>query len=243
MKAPQAVGDSGLATGRATAAPRRPMLACTLCHGDLASQVRHELLESVYLYGLACLAPFAALVAALWWAHRYARRREASAVTPDWQAPAATRTTAALALGMGLGGFVDGIAFHQLLQVHGMLSARIPIDTLVGAKVNMVWDGIFHAGVWGFTVFGLAWLWRAGRAAPLRDGRGFVAALSIGWGAFNLIEGVIDHHLLQLHHVYERAGQSFWDYAFLAWGAAMLLVGAWLRRGRGEGRRDPPPRS
>jgi uncharacterized membrane protein len=31
-----------------------------------------------------------------------------------------------ICLGVGLGGFFDGILFHQLLQVHNMLSARFP---------------------------------------------------------------------------------------------------------------------
>jgi uncharacterized membrane protein len=44
-----------------------------------------------------------------------------------------------LVIGAGLGGFVDGIVFHQILQWHGMLSSRIPPDTVVAIKVNMVW--------------------------------------------------------------------------------------------------------
>ena len=51
-------------------------------------------------------------------------------------------------LGVGLGGFVDGIVFHQLLQVHNMLSAIVPPDNLVNAKINMVWDGVFHSLTW-----------------------------------------------------------------------------------------------
>jgi uncharacterized membrane protein len=31
---------------------------------------------------------------------------------------------AGTALGIGMGGFVDGIVLHQLLQVHNMLSAK-----------------------------------------------------------------------------------------------------------------------
>ena len=48
-------------------------------------------------------------------------------------------------LGIGMGGFVDGILFHQILQVHNMLSAKYPPTTLVNAEINMVWDGLFHA--------------------------------------------------------------------------------------------------
>jgi uncharacterized membrane protein len=31
-------------------------------------------------------------------------------------------------LGIGLGGFVDGILFHQILQLHNMLSNWVPRD-------------------------------------------------------------------------------------------------------------------
>lgn len=52
----------------------------------------------------------------------------------------------------------------------------------------------------------------------------------IGFGLFNLIEGVVDHHLLRLHHVYERLGVSAWDYLFLASGVALIAAG-WLMIG------------
>ncbi len=139
--------------------------------------------------------------------------------------------SAGLALGIGMGGFVDGILFHQILQLHNMLSARVPNTDYVGAKVNMVWDGFFHAGVWTITAAGILLLWRAGRSHGANlSGRLLGGALLMGWGLFNLIEGVIDHHLLQLHHVYEPMGLSIWDYLFLLWGAAMLLGGWALAR-------------
>ncbi len=136
--------------------------------------------------------------------------------------------TAGMTIGIGMGGFFDGILFHQILQVHNMMSARIPTDTLVGAKVNMVWDGLFHAVVWAVTAAGIAMLWRAtaqGRAAG--SGRTLAGSVLIGFGLFNLVEGVVDHHLLHLHHVYERLGVSAWDYLFLASGVALIATG-WL---------------
>ena len=143
---------------------------------------------------------------------------------------------AGLTIGMGMGGFFDGILFHQILQVHNMLSARVPTDTLVGAKVNMVWDGVFHAAVWVLTAAGIAMLWRATRRTDtLLTTRALVGAMLMGWGTFNVAEGIVDHHLLQLHHVYQVAGQSAWDYVFLAWGVAMLSIG-WVlvRREAGD---------
>ena len=137
-------------------------------------------------------------------------------------------TTAGTVIGIGMGGFVDGILFHQILQIHNMLSARIPPDELIGAKVNMVWDGLFHALVWTATAAGIAMLWRAmKRADSLLSGQAFVGALLMGWGLFNVVEGVIDHHILNLHHVYEPMGQSVWDWVFLAFGATLIATG-WL---------------
>ena len=54
---------------------------------------------------------------------------------------------AGILMGAGMGGFVDGILLHQILQWHNMLSGKMPPNNLVDAKVNMYWDGIFHAAV------------------------------------------------------------------------------------------------
>lgn len=137
---------------------------------------------------------------------------------------------AGTAIGIGMGGFVDGIVFHQILQIHNMLSARVPTDTLVGAKVNMVWDGLFHLFVWGMTATGIVLLWRARARTGTVPDRVFGGALLLGWGVFNLVEGLIDHHLLGLHHVIERLGPSPWDWVFLASGVAFGATGWMLTR-------------
>ncbi|RZI76971.1 MAG: DUF2243 domain-containing protein [Pseudomonas sp.] len=135
---------------------------------------------------------------------------------------------AALTLGIGLGGFFDGIVFHQILQLHNMLSGWLPVTDLVSAKVNMVWDGLFHGGVWAITMTGVILLWRAGKRTDVAmDDRFLVGGFLLGWGLFNVVEGVIDHHLLGLHHVVEALGRSIWDLVFLAWGFGMIAVG-WL---------------
>lgn len=134
---------------------------------------------------------------------------------------------ASATLGVGLGGFFDGIVFHQILQVHNMLSARIPVDDLVSAKTNMVWDGLFHAVCWIATLVGVFLLAAAGRRGEAPSPRALIGGLLVGWGLFNVIEGLVDHHLLNVHHVVERLGTSAFDYAFLAWGAGMILLG-WL---------------
>jgi uncharacterized membrane protein len=142
---------------------------------------------------------------------------------------------AGLLLGAGLGGFFDGIVFHQLLQVHSMLSARVDRSTVAGLEVNMFWDGVFHAGTWAMTVAGLALLWRAVLRGVPRSTATLLGAASLGWGSFNLIEGVINHHVLHVHHVTEAENHLVWDLAFLASGAALALLGWVLIRAGGAG--------
>lgn len=145
---------------------------------------------------------------------------------------------AGVMLGAGLGGFLDGIVFHQILQWHNMLSARLPPDNLLDAKVNMFWDGVFHAGVWLMTVAGVALLFRAGRRADARWHAGLLGGGALlGWGVFNLVEGVIDHHLLKLHHVRDDLPDpAAADLLFLASGLVLVVAGAaWVRHGRRAG--------
>ena len=137
-------------------------------------------------------------------------------------------------LGIGMGGFLDGIVFHQLLQVHNMLSARRPKNSIVNVEINMFWDGLFHAFTWLMTAAGLALRFRAGRRADVPwSGRTLLGAMAFGWGLFNLVEGVIDHHLLHVHHVVERLGHSGWDFAFTGSGVVLIALGwAMIRAGR-----------
>jgi len=151
---------------------------------------------------------------------------------PDIRRRRTPLVAAGILLGAGLGGFVDGIVLHQILQWHNMLSGQLPPDTLVRTKVNMYWDGLFHAAVWVLTVVGLAMLWAAsGRPDVPHSGRTLLGGLLLGWGLFNVIEGVIDHELLGLHHVYEYTPNHLpADLGFLAFGLGLLLAGAALVR-------------
>ncbi len=125
-----------------------------------------------------------------------------------------------------MGGFVDGIVFHQILQIHNMLSAKIPPTSLVNVETTMVWDGLFHALTWIMTAIGIAMLWKAGKQRDIAwSGSTFIGAVIFGWGVFNVVEGVLDHHILNLHHVVERLGTSIFDYLFLCWGVLFLALG------------------
>jgi uncharacterized membrane protein len=128
-----------------------------------------------------------------------------------------------------MGGFLDGIAFHQIFQTHNMLSAIRAPDNVANLEANMVWDGFFHAATWFITAVGIALLWNAGRrdGAESRSGKSFIGSLLMGWGLFNMVEGLIDHHILGIHHVVERLGLSMYDYVFFGSGL-LFLVSGWM---------------
>jgi uncharacterized membrane protein len=133
-------------------------------------------------------------------------------------------------LGIGLGGFVDGILLHQILQWHHLLTSEgsYPKTTVAGLETNTLWDGLFHAATWLAVAAGIYILWR--RTTDWRwamSGRAFAGWLLVGWGLFNLVEGVVDHHVLTIHHVREGSNETAWDLAFLAFGA-LLVIGGWL---------------
>jgi uncharacterized membrane protein len=142
---------------------------------------------------------------------------------------------AGVLLGIGLGGFVDGIVLHQILQWHNMVSNWIPPTTLEAMHVNMVWDGLFHAVVWLVTLAGVFLLWSAAYHRERIPGRReFVGRLLYGWGWFNLVEGLIDHQLLGVHYVRQVANYPVYNLIFLAIGGVGLLLIGWLlmRTGR-----------
>jgi uncharacterized membrane protein len=146
-------------------------------------------------------------------------------------------TAAGVWFGLGFGGFFDGIVLHQVLQWHHMLSSWYPATTLENLRLNTLWDGIFHSATYVFIVLGLYSFWRtAHRVHLLWSASLMCGCVLIGWGMFNLVEGLIDHHLLGIHHVNElvpTAQRLYWDAGFLAWGAAMLF-GGWLLYRRGS---------
>jgi uncharacterized membrane protein len=137
-------------------------------------------------------------------------------------------------LGIGLGGFVDGIVLHQMLQWHHMLTSEgsYPKDTVAGLETNTLWDGIFHAATWVAVVVGIYLLWR--RTTDWRwaiSGRAFIGWMFVGWGLFNLVEGVVDHHILTIHHVREGVDHRWaYDLGLLAFGALLVLGGWFLAR-------------
>ena len=145
------------------------------------------------------------------------------------------RVTAGFVLGVGLGGFADGIALHQIAQWHNMGSAVVPPSSMDAMSRNMTWDGLFHLATWTITLIGVFMLWRAaGAGTVIESASQFTGQLIFGWGAFNLVEGAIDHHLLAIHHVRDLPMHvPMYDWLFLGLGGLGLLALGWLMMGGG----------
>jgi uncharacterized membrane protein len=151
-------------------------------------------------------------------------------------------TSAGIFFGLGLGGFFDGIVLHQILQWHHMLtSAGFPPDSVENLKINTLLDGIFHASTYVFVAVGLIILWRHAHKVHVQWSTKLLAGtMLLGFGIFNVVEGIIDHHILGLHHVNETVPPDewvYWDAGFLLWGIAMIIVGWGLKR---AGRTETP---
>jgi uncharacterized membrane protein len=141
-----------------------------------------------------------------------------------------------LVLGLGLGGFLDGIVIHQMLGWHHMLSGWYPLTSPHRERINMVGDGLFHLLCWLLVVAGVVLLVRAapaGRPGVWRRLAGWTVA---GWGVFNVVEGVIDHLVLGVHHVHPQSHRLAYDLGFLVLG--LLLAAAGWAAARGASRDD-----
>lgn len=139
-----------------------------------------------------------------------------------------------IVLGLGIGGLLDGIVLHMLLEWHHMLSSRYPPTSPRNLRLNMIGDGAFHLVCLVLVLVGIVLLARAGPRLGRRDGARLFGWILAGWGVFNLIEGLADHYILRIHHVLPGPHEGLYDLAFLAFGAVLVAIGGLIGH-----RRDP----
>jgi uncharacterized membrane protein len=205
--------------------------ACPFCNPKIREAIYDSQFYPNLLTVISAFVAIAGLVALLtvFAAKRY--RTGVSDVSQPTLTPVPLFTTATI-LGIGLGGFVDGIVLHQILQWHEMLSAKLPPTNYVNKSVNMFWDGIFHACTLLVTFVGVVLLWRLLHRQNInRSGSLFSGGLLAGWGVFNLVEGLIDHQLFKLHNVKEISpSPESWNVAFLLFSLLLLAAGFLLAK-------------
>ena len=134
-------------------------------------------------------------------------------------------------MGIGLGGFLDGIVFHQILQWHHMLSSEgcCSANSLRGLEDNTLADRVFHVFAWLMVLAGMIVATRAWQRHELAPPwRSHIGGLILGFGVFNLVEGLINHGILGIHHVRDDLGGPIgWDLGFLAIGGVLMIVIGW----------------
>jgi uncharacterized membrane protein len=201
--------------------------ACTTCNSDLQDGIYTTLnfhnLSSILLTILLIVLITITLSKIVAAQHRKRLSKNIQALNP------APVLTAAIVLGIGLGGFIDGIVLHQILQWHEMLSNEITTNTVEGKSINMFWDGLFHIICLIAVCTGIFLLWKALLKTNAYHSAKLVwSGMTAGWGIFNTTEGIIDHHLFKIHNVREAIEkQEFYNLSFIIYSIILLIVG-WL---------------
>jgi uncharacterized membrane protein len=141
---------------------------------------------------------------------------------------------AGIVLGLGFGGFADGIVLHQILGWHHLVcvTAHCQPTSIKQLQLQNTQDGFFHLALWLVSLVGTTMLFRAARhAGPAWNGRVLFGSMLAGCGLFNFVEGIIDHQMLGIHHVLPgHPHQLLFDMLWLANGVLFLMIGAWLIR-------------
>lgn len=134
-------------------------------------------------------------------------------------------------LGFALGGFFDGILLHQILQWHHLLSLVPGLDDL---RLQVLWDGYFHALMYVIAAIGFWGLWRAHRTSRVGSSAQLSGALLIGFGLWHVLDSILSHWLLGIHRIkIDSASPLAWDLLwFTVFGVVPLLAG-WLILRRG----------
>jgi uncharacterized membrane protein len=139
---------------------------------------------------------------------------------------------AALVLGIGLGGFFDGILLHQVLQWHHLLSL-VPGEAFRDLGTQILADGLFHVLMYAITASGLWMLWR--RRARLDEagaGRAVIGSSVLGFALWNVIDVVFFHWTLGIHRIRLNVPDPMaYDLGWLfLFGVAPLGLAWWLLR-------------
>jgi uncharacterized membrane protein len=138
--------------------------------------------------------------------------------------------------GFGLGGLVDGVVLHQILQWHHLVADDMTTTTVEGLEQNTLADGLFHAGTVAVLLIGVVLLWNAAKRPGPDWDRLAIGGVLTGFGAFHIVDEIVFHALLDLHHIRMVDDYLVYDLAFAAIGVALVAGGTALIRRRGPER-------
>jgi uncharacterized membrane protein len=140
-------------------------------------------------------------------------------------------------IGFALGGFIDGILLHQVLQWHHLLSL-VEGERFRDLKVQILADGLFHVLMYVIALTGLWLLWCSrrevtGTQADLRT----IAAALLGFGIWQIVDVVGFHWLAGIHRIrVDVPNPLAWDIGWLiVFAGPSLSAGWWLMRQTGPG--------
>jgi len=142
-----------------------------------------------------------------------------------------------IVLGLGFGGFADGIVLHEILGWHHVVCNTLDCQPLSIQQLEHqnAQDGYFLLITWIISLTGMLMLFHAARAQVSDwSGRILFGAMLAGWGFFNFIEGLINHQILGIHHVLPGNHQLLWDMLYLALGLVFIYVGLRLAKSKHE---------
>lgn len=201
--------------------------ACITCNKEIQDALYDNQFLPNLLTMLLGFIIIGIIVAALAY-FSFRRYKNYSQLNPDKTLlnPVPLSTTSTI-LGIGIGGFIDGIVLHQILQWHGMFTNRMPAVDYVSKTVNMFWDGIFHLFTLTAVIIGVISFTRLLTKKNINPSPKLVmGGFFAGWGLFNFVEGVIHHHILDFHNVKEFSPYvDLWNYGFLASGVIFMMIG------------------
>lgn len=205
------------------------LLQCVSCDQRVQAGIFNEDFTSIFL---KLLLPFLGL-SLLAFAYHQSDASEQAGYRSVKHAPVEFKVVPIVVfsslLGIGMGGFVDGILLHQILQWHQMISNTLPPENLEAKNINMFWDGIFHAVTWSITLLGILLMWKTMQRKDLYfSNKVFYGGLIAGWGAFNLVDSIFNHYLFQFHNVRENiANPGLYNAGFLVFALLLLGIG-WM---------------
>lgn len=119
--------------------------------------------------------------------------------------------------GLGLVAFIDEAVFHQLLHWHHFYDKATK-------SMGLISDGIFHAFSWFATVVALFMLADM-RKRKVWDVKGWLGAVILGAGVFQLYDGTIQHKLMRLHQIRYVEDVIYYDIVWNVIAGCMIVVG------------------